>query len=85
MIRYVHLIDISRWGVSMQGFVSFLGYVMFGDKYLAKFSDPTGEAPFFLSKEECQERLDNLKKNGFVYQDTEKAVNEWPADRPYIV
>ena len=62
----------------MQGMVTFVGHLTVSDRVYAVFNDPQGGQDFVLNHEECQERLGNLRDNNLPYEETEKALLQWP-------
>ena len=56
----------------------FIRHASSAGRTLAVFSDLQGGSDVVLSHEECQRRLDNLKDRDLPFEETEKALINWP-------
>lgn len=59
---------------------TFLAYLTTRGETQAVFTEHQEGSKFYLTKEECQSRLANLKKRGVSSIETQRALNHWPPE-----
>lgn len=61
------------------------GYEEHGGGRVAVFKDSETGKRFFLDKEEIEDKIENLKREGMSCEEEEKALKEWPRSIDKII